>query len=109
MEEIGEEAFANSSVKRLLFDSASKLKKIGKGAFKGCALETLNIPSSVEIIDHGAFSRCLRLTFVEILTDSKLQNVDPEAFRGCSKLRTIESPIPIKIKATRLSRHCCIL
>ena len=49
-----------------MFSPDSKLREIGKGAFQGCAQETIILPSSVEFIEDG-----VQLGPVLITGDSK--------------------------------------
>jgi len=79
-------------VRSVVFSPDSKLRKIGKGAFRGCALETICIPSSVENIDDEAFRKCDQLKSVVFMADSQLQVISFNAFEGCLNLQTIESP-----------------
>ena len=53
---IGSNAFVDSlRLNELRFSPTSKLKSIGKNAFKHCCLENICIPASVEKIKKGAF------------------------------------------------------
>lgn len=53
---IGAEAFSNSSLKTITFESNSSLKEIGNGAFEYTNLENIIIPESVTKIGASAFS-----------------------------------------------------
>ena len=89
MEGIGKKTFYRSGVKSVLFAPDSRLKKMEKRAFKKCALKTICIPSSVEMIGNSAFEDCTSVLFE---SDSKLRRVPPSAFQGCTKVQTIEYP-----------------
>jgi len=78
-------------VKSILFAPDSKLRTIGKGAFRGCALETIHLPSSVKGVDDGAFEKCVQLKSVLIKVDPKYQKISPSAFEGCSNLEIYPS------------------
>eukprot|EP00980_Cylindrotheca_fusiformis_P023946 scaffold11239_cov73-Cylindrotheca_fusiformis.AAC.1 len=58
------------------------LERIGKGAFKGCeGLTKMDIPSTVKVIDDGAFNGFKGLEFL-ILNDG-LERIGKVAFDGC--------------------------
>lgn len=55
------------TVRRVLVDPS--VKSIEEGAFQGCiALETVTIPSSVEVVGDHAFRKCSKLKSVAFLT-----------------------------------------
>ena len=60
----------------------NKLNSIGKWAFDGTALTEVKIPSSIEIIDTGAFLACRNLSSVEFLDpqNSRLETIGENAF-----------------------------
>ena len=62
---IGSSAFANC--KRLIsFTFPNSITKIGTLSFYGCAMATINIPSSVINIETWAFAICLNLTSIDV-------------------------------------------
>jgi len=101
MKEIGREAFADSNVKSFVFSPESKLKRIGNQAFQKCAVETICIPSSVEIIENFAFEDCSQLMCVLFECDSKLKRVSSNAFQGCSKVHPIEYPPSVEFEVDK--------
>lgn len=52
-------------------------------------IETIKIPSSVTIIEDGAFSCCPNLLSVEFETNSNLTSLSKNLFSQCTKLQTI--------------------
>ena len=100
VKEVDEETFAKSNVKSVVFAPDSKLRKIARGAFQRCALETICIPSSVEIIENTAFADCNQLTSVLIEGNSKLKRVSPSAFHGCNRVQIIEYPHSVNLRST---------
>ena len=72
----------------------SSVVEIGKEAFFGCEMKTIQIPGSVKKIGHQAFSSCSNLT--EVKLPEGLENIDVSAFGSCEQLVTIEIPSSIK-------------
>ena len=65
--------------------------KIGKNAFAGCSnLESLIIPSKVNIIEEGTFAFCESLNRVSI--PKYTIEIGNNAFNGCIKLMRIKIP-----------------
>jgi len=73
-------------VENIVFSSGSNLRKIGREAFQKSALESIHIPSSVELIDRSAFKACVQLRTVFLEPEAKRRKIFPSAFQGCSKL-----------------------
>ena len=71
----------STSLESITF-KGNKLNSIGKWAFDGTALAEVKIPSSVEIIDTGAFLACRKLSSVEFLDpqNSRLETIGENAF-----------------------------
>ena len=64
----------------------------GEYSFENCkTLETVTLPSSLEVIGEGAFSGCSSLRGELTLPDS-LKRIEESAFSGCSKLESIHFP-----------------
>jgi len=67
------------------------LLEIGKHAFKECtSLKKITIPSSVTIIQRGAFRGCVKLEEVKLCTG--LQEIRERAFKNCRSLSSIGIP-----------------
>lgn len=57
-----------------------KIQEIGQNAFNSCSMTSVRIPSSVSIIDKGAFKNCKNLTYVRI--DGNKIEIADDAFDG---------------------------
>ena len=61
--------------------------------FGGChSLKSIDIPTSVRIIESRAFEYCRELTIVRV--PSKVTDIEIEAFSGCTKLKTVQMGDP---------------
>ena len=88
-------AFENcSNLITITFPDDSKLRLIGKGAFKSISIKEIIIPSSVTNIGNNAFLDCSNLTSITFQHDSKFQSIRLEAFRNAF---IIESIIPSSV------------
>jgi hypothetical protein len=75
---------------------------IGRDAFTSCVLlESLTIPSSVEILEMRCFSTCTKLVTVTFLSDSKLVRIENSVFENCHSLRSLCVPSSVKLIAER--------
>ena len=66
------------------------LKEIGDYAFNGCALQSINIPSTVTNIGMNSFSSCTGLRKV-VLNDGLIE-IGTDAFTSCKTLESITIP-----------------
>ena len=67
--------------------------EIGKCAFSNCRqLETVALPTMIEIIGKYAFYNCKKLKTVKLSSDSSLKTVHDSAFRNCENLKNITLP-----------------
>jgi len=99
VEIIGEKAFSSSSssfgqgfISVIL---PSTLKIIEKGAFSNCRnLNNILIPGNVILLGEDAFYRCEKLTQVNIQQNTQLNNriIGNGAFSNCSKLNNVIIP-----------------
>jgi hypothetical protein len=63
---IGANAFRKCRISSVLFESGTRLREIGSGAFAKCKrFTTFNIPESVEVIGDHCFASCSWLETVE--------------------------------------------
>ena len=77
---------------------ASNITAIGKYAFSGCiAIEEINIPEDVEIIDNYAFDYCTGLTSIDFTNAKKLRVIGEGAFKGCTGFNKIVIPNSVTI------------
>mmetsp|Transcript_4041 Transcript_4041/g.9369 ORF Transcript_4041/g.9369 Transcript_4041/m.9369 type:complete len:603 (+) Transcript_4041:51-1859(+) len=66
------------------------LKRIGRFAFSCCSLSSIEIPSTVEVIEEGAFQGCGTLASITLLEGLKI--VGKESFLQCESLPSIKLP-----------------
>ena len=67
-----------------------RLESIGESAFEETKIEAVILPSTVEIIENGAFSICKDLK--SIILPITMKAIGSRAFSGCKSLETIEIP-----------------
>jgi hypothetical protein len=85
-------AYSDGSVPLFVtFERGSKLETLGRGAFFGCALQHLVIPSNVRVIDSLALANSA-LTFVVFANESQLGTIEDSAFFNCRQLKQVELP-----------------
>ena len=78
---MGERAFSNSEVKRVVIDEG--LKNIPYGAFFACTnLQSLYLPSTITDIGYRAFYYSLYLNEMTIAVNGQAPSIDEEAFYG---------------------------
>lgn len=83
IEEIGDNAFENTSIEEINFSSS--LKRIGKFSFaQNMSLTRIVINSDIENIEYKAFYQCNQLD--EVLINGNVRRIEAEAFSYCSKL-----------------------
>lgn len=68
----------------------SSVTSIGKNAFYGSDLVSIEIPNSVTSIGNAAFFKCLKLTSVKL--PSSLEIINQDTFYSCPKLSKIIIP-----------------
>jgi hypothetical protein len=71
----------------VVFESNSHLRQIGEWAFFGSGLENLILPSSVEVIEAGAFQCCFSLKLLEFHSDTRLQTIEPFLFHRTALIK----------------------
>ena len=72
---------------------------IGKNAFANTALETIDLPASLTVIDEGAFRSCAELTAVT--GAEAMEEIRDEAFYNDRKLQAIAFPETLRIIGAR--------
>lgn len=89
IEIIGKSAFqSNDKLKKLTFESGSKIKAISRRAFEDCSkLEEIELPNTITSIGSSAFDGCTSLTNVTL--PSALASLDFGAFYDCISLQAI--------------------
>lgn len=61
---------------------------VGRGAFRGAALEEIALPPRLMSISSGAFQSCAALK--QIAFPATLRYISNDAFRGCAALETVD-------------------
>jgi hypothetical protein len=96
------------SLQSVLFESGSRLNTIGSGAFSRCpALERINIPASVTVLESRCFAGLDHngrvvivnnsLVSVTFESGSQLRSIGKSAFAGCVSLVSICIPASVVI------------
>lgn len=89
LEEIGDNAFLNTQIKRLSVPHG--VKKIGKLAFShNTLLTTVNLPGSIVRLGERAFTECHKLTEVNI--ENGITGIEDNVFANCHSLKSVELP-----------------
>ena len=106
---IGESAFYNC-INLPSITIPSTIETIQRTAFKLCkALKTIVIPTSVIRIQRNAFESCIGLTAINFATSGLLNNIDDEAFSGCTSLQSINIPSSVTTIGFGAFKGCTVL
>lgn len=88
-EEIGEYAFQESKIEKLILPSS--IKKINDAVFYKCqSLYSIILSENLKYIGDNAFRGCILLE--EITLPEKVEEIYGNAFQDCSKIRKIKFP-----------------
>lgn len=79
---IGDFAFSTESLEIINFDSGSRLRTIGNGAFMNCAISEIILPENLEVIGHRAFYNCQDLKDIFYLNADNLLRIGAEAYEN---------------------------
>ena len=71
-------------LRKINFESGSKLQVIEKNAFQNTAIESITIPPHLTQIESGTFSKCTELTKIEFSENSELRIIQKNAFSDSS-------------------------
>lgn len=86
----------------------SNLEVIREGTFSGCeSLKTITIPHGVTRIQRGAFKNCTSLE--EVWLPNTLVSIEAEAFQGCENLRFISLPSSVREIGDNAFHNCSSL
>ncbi len=99
--EIGPYAFYETQVKDVII--AEGITTIGDEAFYNCALETLQLPSTLEAVGVGAFRYCKNLRSVLIPAGASLGEY---MFYGCTSLSDIALPSDAQVIKEGMFAYC---
>ena len=84
---IREYTFANCSALREV-NIPNSVRTIEGGAFQNCSLDTLVLPSELNLIGNGAFFNQKKLT--EVVIPDEVRQIKSNAFAGCSALKEVQ-------------------
>lgn len=87
--EIGDNAFLNTQIKKLVLPES--IKRVGKLAFsQNTQLTQVFIPGSVEKLGERAFTECHKLT--EVTIEDGITGIEDNVFANCHSLKSVELP-----------------
>ncbi len=69
---------------------------IAADAFKGTAIESIELQDGIVTIDSSAFENCTSFSSITFGRNSKLSKIGDNAFKGCTAIFSIEFPASIK-------------
>ena len=105
---IASTAFKNTGIKTFDSSHALKLKTIGAECFAGCTqLAQVSIIDGVTTMGERAFAGCTALTQVEL--PSTLQLVPHGAFENCTSLASVNLVLGVAIISENAFAHCTSL
>lgn len=84
IEKVGVSAFENAGLIQRV--DSSNLKTLGKNAFKGSQIVSVNLPN-IESVDSSVFENCTSLTMVSM---PKLTELSSNVFKNCSALTSVD-------------------
>ena len=90
-----------TELEKVEFQSNSKLKIIGRGAFSKTPIDYIKIPPHVTLIDNEAFSQCKNLKQFDFSNDSELQALKRYMFS-----ESLIEKLNIPSKVTNLDCNC---
>ena len=87
--DLGASAFSDcTALESVIFGPACALETIGGEAFSGTAVERIELPDSVIVLDFSAFSGCSRLAVLEL--PAGIEEIRSDAFNGCASLEAVK-------------------
>ena len=87
LQRIGEEAFQNSSIKRVTLHN--NLSRIENNAFNNCVrLESINLPSSLTYLGERAFYQCYSLSS-NIVIPNNITEIKGLTFKNCYEIPSV--------------------
>lgn len=86
--DLGASAFSDcTALESVIFGPACALETIGGEAFSGTAVERIELPDSMIVLDFSAFSGCSRLAVLEL--PAGIEEIRSDAFNGCASLEAV--------------------
>jgi len=93
---------------RYVMTFSQDLTSIDPGAFKDCStLQTVSIPSSVQVIGEQAFSGCVSLTAINI--PDGVRTIGLSAFEYCGNARSITIPGSVETIGMNAFKSCYVV
>lgn len=106
--EIGESAFANTTLTSYPLDNSDQLLLIGDSAFSGCKqISSLRLPNNVIVVGNNAFENCTALKSLNNSASCKL--IGNSAFAGCTSLTSIKLNDGLKYIGSKAFSKCTSL
>lgn len=103
---IGKYAFSGTRISSL--DLPSSVKSVGIGAFKDCEnLESVNFGDQIRTIEDSTFFRCIKLR--EFCIPKKTSRINQCAFLGCVNLRSLSLTDNVKYIGPKAFAYCSSL
>lgn len=81
------------------------MKTIKKKAFSRSSIESISIPSNVDLIEKLAFYQCYKLEKVKFVNGSKINKISKQLFSE-TLLKSIEIPSQVTIIETEAFQFC---
>jgi hypothetical protein len=76
------------SLSEVIFKGSAKAHTLGQYVFSDCpVLSSITLPSDIHDIFGYAFSNCVSLTEVKMLSNSTLSSIDNYAFNNCNSMK----------------------
>jgi hypothetical protein len=99
-----------NTVEHILFESGSKLLRIGRFAISHCtSLRSILIPASIEVIEESALKGCIGLESCLIAEDANLRKIEREEFSECLALRSFSIPTGVEVIGENCFYKCVAL
>jgi hypothetical protein len=97
-----------SKIEVIYFANNSKITTIGANAFKDCtSLRKIVLPSSITLIEEGAFSGCTALTEIVFAANATVEmTIETRAFENCTALKSITFPTNITVWGSNAFAGC---
>ena len=93
---LGNRCFMGMTKLKSIEFQSNVLKRIGKGALFNSSLETITIPSSVEIIEENVFENNRQLKTIQFENGSKLKTIGKKVFKYCISLVSVSFPSSVE-------------
>jgi hypothetical protein len=98
-------SFSSISLSSISFESHLRLIRIESDAFSFSSLQSIVIPSSVEILGPSCFAYCKSLSSISFESNSRLMRIESDAFSE-SSLQSIVIPSNVEIIGSSCFRDC---